>query len=123
MSINNNIKTLREDHLGISQSEFADKIGIKRNSVSLIETNKRNPSDRTISDICGVFNVNIEWLKTGVGAVFKENTSNNHFAYFMSQVGMSNDENLKDAIYKMSKLNPKNKKIAEKMIDLLLEEQ
>lgn len=123
MSIHNNIKTLREDHLKISQSEFADKIGIKRNSVSLIETNKRNPSERTISDICDVFNVNIDWLRNGNEPIFKEKTSNNHFAYFISQIGVSDDENLKDAIYKMSKLNAKNKKIAEKMIDLLLEEQ
>lgn len=123
MSINDNIKTLREDHLGISQSEFAESIGIKRNSVSLIETGKRNPSERTISDICEVFNVNIEWLKTGLGDIFRKNASNNHFAYFISQIGISDNENIKNSIYKYSKLSDKNKKIADKIIDLLLEEQ
>lgn len=123
MSINDNIKTLREDYLDISQSDFADKIGIRRNSVSLIETGKRNPSERTISDICEVFNVNIEWLRTGFGDVFRKNTSSNHFAYFISQIGMSDDENIKNSIYKYSKLSDKNKKIANKIIDLLLEEQ
>lgn len=123
MSINNNIKTLREDHLGISQAEFAERIGLKRNSISLIETSRRNPSERTISDICEIFNVNIEWLQNGTGEVFKKNISSNHFAYFISQIGMSDDEKMKDAIYKYSKLNKKNKKIADKMINFLLEEQ
>lgn len=124
MSINNNIKTLREKHLKLNQFEFADKIGIKRNSVSVIETGRRNPSQRTLDDICEVFNVNMDWLKTGEGNVFNDSSSDNHFAYFMAQIGTSDSNNdLKQALYKISKLNNKNFKIIEKIVDVLIEEQ
>lgn len=124
MSINSNIKTLREKHLNLSQIEFADKIGLKRNSISVIETGRRNPSQRTLDDICDIFNVNIEWLKTGEGKIFNSTLSDNHFAYFMAQIGISNsNDDLKQAFYKISKLNDKNFKIIEKIVDVLIEEQ
>lgn len=64
--MNERIKTIREDRK-LSQSEFADMLDLKRNSISLIELGKRNPSDRTINDICREFSVNEHWLRTGDG--------------------------------------------------------
>lgn len=64
--MNERIKTIREDRK-LSQSEFADMLDLKRNSISLIELGKRNPSDRTINDICKEFSVNEHWLRTGEG--------------------------------------------------------
>lgn len=64
--MNERIKTIREDRK-LSQSEFADMLDLKRNSISLIELGKRNPSDRTINDICREFSVNEHWLRTGEG--------------------------------------------------------
>lgn len=66
--MNKRIKTIREN-LGMTQDAFAESIGIKRNSLSLIELGKRNPGDRTISDICEKFNINEEWLRTGNGNI------------------------------------------------------
>lgn len=68
--MNERIKQIREA-LGMSQKAFAESINLKRNSLSLIELEKRNPSDRTISDICEKYNVNEEWLRTGVGQIFR----------------------------------------------------
>ena len=45
--INDNIRELRENILNLSQESFAKKIGLQRNTISLIENGKRNPSDRT----------------------------------------------------------------------------
>ena len=59
--INDRIKLIRES-VRLSQSEFAEKLNLKRNSISLMEGGKRNPSNRTINDICKVFNVSEEWL-------------------------------------------------------------
>ena len=49
---------------------MAEKIGLTRNYISLIECGNRVPSDRTISDICREFSVNRAWLETGVGEPF-----------------------------------------------------
>ena len=52
---------------GLTQQEFADKLGLKRNTIATYETAKLEPSDRTISDICRVFNINETWLRSGEG--------------------------------------------------------
>ena len=53
--------------VGLNQQEFADKIGLTKNYVSLVETGARNPSERTLNDICEKFNVDPVWLRTGAG--------------------------------------------------------
>lgn len=72
--MNTRIKEVREAK-GLSQAEFAEMLNLKRNSISLIEVGKRNPSDRTIIDICNKFNVSEEWLRTGMGKMFVETPS------------------------------------------------
>lgn len=64
--MNKRIAEVRKE-AGINQQDFADRIGITKNYVSLIETGGRIPSDRTISDICREFHVNEQWLRTGEG--------------------------------------------------------
>ena len=72
--INDRIKLIRES-VRLSQSEFAEKLNLKRNSISLMEGGKRNPSNRTINDICKVFNVSEEWLRTGEGSMISNDVS------------------------------------------------
>lgn len=63
------IKKIRKE-LDLTQQEFADKIGIKRNSVAKYETGENVPSAASISLICREFDVNEEWLRTGIGEMF-----------------------------------------------------
>ena len=72
--MNNRIKWRRKQK-NLSQADFAEALNLKRNSISLIEVGKRNPSDRTIMDICKTFNVSEEWLRTGNGDPFIETPS------------------------------------------------
>lgn len=51
----------------ISQEKFANSLNLSRQYVALLETGERVPSDRTISDICRVYSVREEWLRTGSG--------------------------------------------------------
>ena len=62
------IKELRNSQ-NLTQSEFAERIDMKRNSIAQIETGIRNPSDRTLKAICKEFNVNYSWLKDGTGVM------------------------------------------------------
>ena len=68
MMIGERIKELRKA-LGLTQTKFGDRIGLKQNSVALIETG-RPTSDQTIFAICREFRVNEEWLRTGAGEMF-----------------------------------------------------
>ena len=67
--MNMRIKKLRKD-LELTQQEFADKIGMKRNTIANYETNRNEPSNSVISLICKTFNVSEQWLRTGEGEMF-----------------------------------------------------
>lgn len=54
-----------------TQDDFADRLNLTKNFISLIETGKRDPSSRTINDICEKFDVNETWLRTGKGEMFQ----------------------------------------------------
>lgn len=64
--MNSRIRKVRTDN-GLKQDDFAERLGLTKNFISLIETGGRDPSDRTVSDICRIFNVNEVWLRTGDG--------------------------------------------------------
>ena len=72
--MNERIKKLRKA-LELTQQEFADKIGTKRNTVANYETNRNEPSNSVISLICREFCVNEQWLRTGEGEMFIDRKS------------------------------------------------
>lgn len=56
----------------LNQSQFAEKLGLQRTIISLCESGKRDFSDRTLRDIAAAFHVNLEWLRTGEGDMYDE---------------------------------------------------
>ena len=75
----------------LNQQEFAEKIGLTKNYVSLMETGSRNPSDRTIADICREFGVDRIWLETGVGEPFRPVDRNEQIAAILGRAIVGND--------------------------------
>lgn len=67
--IGERIKELRKA-LRLTQAAFAERIGIRQNSVAVIEIGKNTPSDQTIAFICREFRVSEEWLRNGTGEMF-----------------------------------------------------
>lgn len=62
--INSNIKALRVKN-GLTQEEFAEKIGISIQGLSNIERNRYQPTSNTIDKICNVFEITpVELLLT-----------------------------------------------------------
>ena len=79
------LKQLRKT-LGITQQEFADKIGIKRNSYANYETGRNTPIDAIILSICREFNVNESWLRNGEGEMFKERSPSEEVGYYVEDL-------------------------------------
>ena len=67
--MNERLKHLRIA-LGISQSDFAIKIGVSRSAISRLESGDINFTEQMILSICREFNVNRAWLVEGVGDMF-----------------------------------------------------
>lgn len=69
--MNERLRKLRR-YLDLTQQEFGDRLGVKRNTIATYETGKSTPSDAAVSLICREFNVNEEWLRNGDGEMFIE---------------------------------------------------
>ena len=65
---------------GLSQSAFGEKLNISQNFVWMMESGKRSPGDRTISDICRIFGVDEVWLRTGEGKMHVPSAQNDRLA-------------------------------------------
>lgn len=67
--MNERIKQLRKA-LGYTQQEFADRIGVKRNTIAQYEIGRNEPIDSVVNLICKEYNVNPDWLRDGSGEMF-----------------------------------------------------
>lgn len=92
--MNERIKTIRLS-CELTQEHFADKLGLSRNFITQLENGTKQPSDRTISDICRIFSINEKWLRTGVGDMKLQLTKNQEIAQFLNDVMSEDDEDFK----------------------------
>jgi phage repressor protein C with HTH and peptisase S24 domain len=70
MSIGGRIKQLRE-LLGLTQTEFASRIGLTYKMLGLYERGKYEPSEKILKLISSTFGVSYEWLKEGKGEMWE----------------------------------------------------
>jgi transcriptional regulator with XRE-family HTH domain len=56
---------------GLTQMEFAEKLGISRSAISLIEIGKNPLTEQNIKTISLIFGINEEWLRSGIGEMYK----------------------------------------------------
>lgn len=90
--MNKLIKELRKA-LGLTQQEFADKLGISRNTIATYEIGKSEPSGAAFALICSTFGINENWLRTGEGEMFLPINNENDFERVWRQIKLSNSEN------------------------------
>ena len=69
--MNERIKQIRKT-LNLTQDEFAEKVGLARNSIASYESGRRTPNDAIIKLICREFNVDYFWLTEGIGEMFTQ---------------------------------------------------
>lgn len=65
----NKLRLIRSE-LGITQDEIANRLGIGKSAVSMIETGKAALSERNRNILIQELNVNPDWLETGSGDMF-----------------------------------------------------
>lgn len=68
--MNERIKELRKDLLGLTMEKFGEHLGVKKNTVSQWESGINKVPDQMFKSICREFNVNEKWLRDGVGEPF-----------------------------------------------------
>lgn len=128
--MNERIRLLRKE-LGLNQSDFGNKIGVKQGTVAGYESGARTPLDAVVSSICREFDVNEEWLRTGEGAMFEQMTEQQKLLKYTGMLLKDKDSAIVNAIQSFivtyEQLDDTSKatleKIAQQFIDNLKKSQ
>ena len=91
---------------GKTKTDFAKAINISQPFLSQICTEKANPSDRTISDICEKFRVREEWLRTGEGPMEQDIPNQERLENFFADVLASAPDNRSAFVAALDTLPP-----------------
>lgn len=97
--MNERIKQIRQLS-NMTQLQFAEKIGLSRNYVAMIEIGQREPSDRTISDICRIFDIQEDWLRHGLEPMRAERSKEEEIAEMVGSALRGSSE-FKKAVVQM----------------------
>ena len=117
----NRIKELRQA-LGLTQQEFADRIGVKRGAIANYEIG-RNASDTAVALICREFGVSEHWLRTGEGEMFRQVSRSDELAAFMGDILSGEHPDFRARLVAvLARLNTEEWKLLESMALKLVEE-
>lgn len=115
------LKKLRKA-LNLTQQKFADKLGVKQNTIAQYEMGRNDPSDAVIISICREFNVSEEWLRNGTGEMFIPMSLDEEIASFIGDIQSDIEENFKKRfISALSKLDEDEWIFIEKFMESVLE--
>lgn len=89
------------ESLGMKKTAFAERLNVSQAFVSQLCSGVKQPSERTLLDICREFHVNYLWLTEGKGDMFT-----------------STPESVVDELAEDFKLDDIDKKIIEKYLEL-----
>lgn len=122
ITIGERIKLLRNE-LGLSMAAFGDRIKMTNSNISKMEKDLRIVTDRTIAIICAEFNVNEEWLRTGEGEMFIEQTFDEEFAEIIAEATLNGNEKIKELMIMASRLNDKQLGAIVNFLETIVEEK
>lgn len=104
----------------LKKVQFANAINVDQSYVSQLAAGKRNPSDRTIADICREFGVSELWLRTGEGEMFIDLGEEEELLQAMEEIHLSDDVLIKEIILTYWRMPDDEKAALRKMVETLL---
>lgn len=85
MEMRDRLKQVRKSN-NLTQSDFAQRLGLKQNTIATYEMGRLTPSDRTISDICREFSISEAWLRYGEGEMLVQRSVNDQLAILVNDL-------------------------------------
>lgn len=120
--MNERIKQIR-NALKLTQTDFAEKIGISRSALTKLEAGTSVPAGTTIKAMVREYNVNEQWLREGVGEMFRPVSETEELAKWLAEVNRQPTTSAQRKIARMlTMLDPDDWITIEKMINALKEE-
>lgn len=110
------VKKIRKG-AGLTQKEFAEKLGLKQNTIATYEIGRIGISDAVIVSICREFNVNEAWLRYGTEPMYKP--ADAKLSTYLGEISAGDDDLIQDLIEVYMELDRTSKEalrsIADKM--------
>ena len=103
--INKQIATLIQEK-GMNKSRFAESINVSPQFISAVCAGTKQPSDRTIADICRVYNVNEDWLRDGTGEPFMQLSREETIEAYVGSITGGHITDIEDSIIKFMAETP-----------------
>lgn len=104
---NERIKEIRKS-AGLTLDKFGERVGLKKSSLSQVESGVNAVSGSLRKAVCREFGVNEEWLRTGEGEMFVPRTKNQVITDFMADLVMEDDSFKKRIIEALAQLDAKD---------------
>lgn len=111
MTENERVKQLRK-FLDLTLEKFGDRLGVTKVAISNIENGKRAVTEQMSKAICREFNVNEDWLRNGVGDMFKQRDGS--FSEMLSELDDSDDDFIKSFVAVYMELDEDSKEVLRK---------
>lgn len=102
--VNKRVKKIMENE-NLTQAKFGDILGVSRSVIANIVYERTEPNNLFLNHLCATFNVNKEWLETGIGNMYKDDSEDLKLASIMGEILADNEnEELKSMILTFHKL-------------------
>ena len=88
------IRKLRKT-LDLTQKAFAERIGMKSNTIATYEMGRAIPSDPAINNICKEFGVREQWLREGIGEMFQPVNKEDELEAFLKKLSQDDPKGFK----------------------------
>ena len=117
--MNTRLKSVRKA-LGLSQIDFAQRIGVTDGAISSLERGQNNLTDQMILAICRAYLVNETWFRTGVGEMFDSPASTSG-RELLEHLNLSAPES--EVIDTYMSMSPPQKMVVNAVVNLLADDR
>ena len=110
--MNERLRQLRK-FCGLNQEEMGKRLGVTKTAISKMELGTYQITDTMVRLICSVFNINEEWLRSGIGGdnnMFTKPQKNDLVSKAAQLLG-EHDPVFEAFVSTYSQLSPSNRKI------------
>lgn len=99
------VRQVRKEY-SLTLEEFGKRLGVTKVAISNIENGNRSLTSQMIKAICREFDVNEEWLRTGIGEMFPPLTRSEAISKFAGGLAKESDDSFrKQLVEVLAELN------------------
>lgn len=101
MGMETRVKEVRK-HLGMTQTEFGDALGVSRDVINSYERGRVTPTQTFLDLLCMKYGVDPIWMETGEGEMFHKPSEAERFAELAAKIQSDPNPFKKRVFYALS---------------------